>query len=141
MNQATAQKSSAPLSFSQLSRDFDPYRLTQEVIQAGEEWAEQDAAASALEETRRTLLAKLVLEVTESGYRSGGAGEKPRAISATAAESRALADPRYEQHLELMVMARKEANRMKVRYDMGRMRLELMRSLQATMRNEMRMTP
>lgn len=141
MNQASTQKGHSSLSFSQFGREFDPYRLTQEVIEAGEEWAEQDAAASALEETRRTLLAKLVLEVVEGGYRSGGAGDKPRAISATAAESRALADPRYEQHLELMVHARKEANRMKVRYDMGRMRLELMRSLQATLRNEMRMTP
>jgi len=29
---------------------------------------------------------------------------------------------------------------MRVRYDMGKMKLELMRSLQATMRNEMRMS-
>jgi len=123
-----------------MSKDFDPRRLTQEVIQIGEEWAEQDAAASVLEETRRTMLAKIVLELTESSFRGGSAGEKPRVLSAAAAESRALADSRYEQHLELMVHARKEANRLKVRYDMGRMRLELMRSLQATMRNEMRMS-
>lgn len=121
-------------------KDFDPDRLTQEVIAAGEEWAEQDAAASSLEETKKSLLAKIVLEITEGNFRSGDLGDKPKAISIAAAESRALADPRYEQHLELMVFARKEANRMRVRYDLGRMRLELIRSLQATLRNEMRIS-
>ena len=36
-----------------------------------------------------------------------------------------------------MVLRRKDANRARVRYDMGRMKLELMRSLQSTLRNEM----
>ena len=49
MNQASTQKGHSSLSFSQFGREFDPYRLTQEVIEAGEEWAEQDAAASALD--------------------------------------------------------------------------------------------
>lgn len=124
----------------QVLKDFDPHRLTQEVIRTGEEWADQDAAASSLEETKKTLLAKITLEFIEGSYRSGGAGEKPKAMSATAAELRALSDARFEQHLELMVQARKESNRMRVRYDMGKMKLELMRSLQATMRNEMRMS-
>lgn len=121
-------------------REFDPNRLTQEVIKCGEEWADQDAAASSLEETKKTLLARYALEYMESGFRSGAVGEKPKATSAAQAEMRALADARYEQHLELMVQARKEANRLRVRYDMGRMKLELMRSLQATMRNEMRLS-
>ncbi len=124
----------------QVLKDFDPHRLTTDVIKTGEEWVDQDAAASSLEETKKTLLAKLTLEYIEGGLRSGGVGEKPKAMSATAAELRALSDPRYEQHLELMVQARQEANRFRVRYDMGKMKLELMRSLQATMRNEMRMS-
>lgn len=124
----------------QILRDFDPNKLTSEVIKVGEDWADQDAAASSLEETKKTLLARLALENIENGYRSGAAGERPKAMSAAQAELKALADPRYEQHLELMVHARKEAYRLRVRYDMGKMKLELMRSLQATMRNEMRLS-
>lgn len=121
-------------------RDFDPNKLTAEVITTGEEWADQDAAASSLEETKKTLLARITLEFIEGGVKSGALGDKPKPMSATAAELRALSDARYEQHLELMVRARQEANRSRVRYDLGRMKLELMRSLQATMRNEMRMS-
>lgn len=121
-------------------KDFDPHKLTREVIIVGEEWADQDAAASALEETKKTLLAKLSLEHQSGSYSSGALGEKPKAMSAVQAEMKALADPAYEQHLQLMVIARKESNRARVRYDLGKMRLELIRSLQATMRNEMRMT-
>lgn len=116
-----------------LLKDFDPNRLTQEVITIGETWADADSAASSLEETKKTLLATLQLE-----YMLEGAGGKPMPVAQS--EMRALADPRYEQHLELMVQARKESHRMRVRYDLGRMRLELFRSLQATMRQEMQLT-
>lgn len=113
-------------------RGFDPNKLTEEVIKSGEEWADQDAAASALEETKKTQLARIALD-----YASASSGSK--AMSMAQAEMKALADPAYENHLEMMVHARKEANRSRVRYDMGKMRLELMRSLQATLRNEMRL--
>lgn len=117
-------------------RNFDPARLTAEVIEQGETWADLDAAASALEETRKTVLAKRALEFVESSLSSG----KARAMSAAQAELNALADPTYEEHLNLMVEARKNANRARVRYDLGRMRLELLRTAQATLRNEMRMS-
>ncbi len=120
-------------------RDFDPNKLTQEVVREGEHWADQDAAASHLEETRKSLLAKITLEFIEGGMRSGAPGEKPKPMPASQAELRAVCDERYEQHLNLMVSARQEANRARVRYDLGKLRLELMRSLQATMRQEMRM--
>lgn len=123
-----------------LLKDFDPNKLTADVIVIGEDWADQDAAASSLEETRKTVLAQLQLEYTLEGVSVGRGTDKPKPMPATQAEMRALADPRYEQHLELMVLARKEANRSRVRYDMGKMRLELYRSLQATMRQEMNMT-
>ncbi len=116
-----------------LLKDFDPNRLTQDVIAIGENWADADSAASSLEETKKTLLATLQLE-----YMLEGAGGKPMPVAQS--EMRALADPRYEQHLELMVQARRESHRMRVRYDLGRMRLELFRSLQATMRQEMQLT-
>lgn len=120
-------------------KDFDPLKLTQEVVAAGEDWADKDAAASSYEETRKSLLARLTLEQLAGGYTSGGAGEKPKSIPMNQAEIRALADERYEMHLELMVTSRKESNRARVRYDLGKMRLELMRTVQATWRNEMRL--
>lgn len=123
-----------------LLKDFDPNRLTAEVVTLGEDWADKDAAATSLEETKKTLLARLTLEYISAGLTSGGAGERPKSMPVSQAELKALADPRYEQHLDLMVNARQESNRMRVRYDMGKMRLELVRSLQATMRNEMRIS-
>jgi hypothetical protein len=123
---------------SDLLKDFDPNKLTSDVISLGEQWADEDAAASSLEETRKTILAQIQLEYTLEGLKGIGA-DKPKPMPVSQAEMRALADPRYEQHVELMVMARKESNRCRVRYDMGKMRLELYRSLQATMRQEMNM--
>lgn len=117
-------------------RNFDPSALANEVIGLGEEWADLDAAASALEETRKTVLAKRTIEFLEGSLSVG----KTRGMSVAQAETNALADPTYESHLELMVEARKNANRARVRYDMGRMRLELLRTHQATLRNEMRLS-
>lgn len=124
----------------ELLKNFDPDTLTSEVIATGESWADQDAAASSLEETRKTVLAQLQLEYSLQGVGPSKGSDTPKAMSAVQAEMRALADPRYEQHIELMVQARKEANRSRVRYDMGKMRLELFRSLQATMRQEMHLS-
>jgi hypothetical protein len=117
-------------------RNFDPMRLTHDVIEDGETWADADAAASALEETRKTVLAKRTLEFIEASLSSG----KARAMSVAQAEMSALADPSYEDHVLMMVDARKNSNRARVRYDLGRMRLELLRTAQATLRNEMRMS-
>jgi hypothetical protein len=123
----------------EMLKGFDPNKLTDEVIALGERWADNDAAAAALEESRKSVLAKLQLEYSLEGVSAGVGSAKPKPMSAAQAEVRALADPRYEQHLDLMVEARKEAHRMRVRYDMGKMRLELYRSLQATLRQEMHM--
>lgn len=118
-----------------LLRNFDPHRLANEVIAVGEEWADLDAAAAVLEETRKTVLAKRVIEFVEAAGASG-----KRGMSVAQAEMQALADPTYEAHLETMVSARKNANRARVRYDLGRLRLELLRTAQATLRNEMRLS-
>lgn len=121
---------------SALIHKFDPAALTQRVIAAGEDWADKNAAASSLEETRKSVLAKLAKEHAR-GAASLGDG-KARPMSMVAAEQAALADPRYEAHIELMVSARQQSDRARVRYDMGKMELELMRSLQATVRQELR---
>jgi hypothetical protein len=118
-------------------KDFDPHRLTQEIGSLGETWADQDAAASGYEESRKSVLAQLILEYA-GGSRVGGDG-RAKPVPFTQAEQQALADERYRAHLDMMVDARRQANTARVRYDMGKMKLELMRSLQATLRQEMNM--
>jgi hypothetical protein len=104
---------------------MEPTAITTLVADAGAEYFQNDAAAS-------------VLEYMETRV-AGTAGGAPKAISFAQAEQRALADPSYEAHIEMMVSARKNANLSRVRYDMGRMYLELQRSANATRRQEMAM--
>lgn len=116
-------------------RDLDPARLTEEVIDDGNRWVDLDAAASVLEESRKSVLAKLILDCVENSL----AGGAKRPISATQAEYHALADESYKTHIELMVEARKAANRARVRYDLNRKKLDLLQTAHATLRQEMRM--
>ena len=102
--------------------DFDPEAIFHRLSQAGEEWSDKDAAASILEETKKTLLSELML-----GFQ-GSVAERERS---------ALADPAYKHHLKSMVVARKEANIARVRYDSMRVLAELRRTEQSTRRAEM----
>lgn len=117
-------------------RQLDPTRLTNEVVEDGARWADLDAAASVLEEGRKGLLAKLTLEAIEGSLAGGG----KRPMSATQAELYALSDAQYQTHLTLMVDARRAANHAKVRYDLGRKRLDLIQTAHANLRSEMRMS-
>lgn len=113
---------------------MDPDVEASKVEQLGIDWADKDADARILEETKKTLLAQLILEAQTTSKAAGGRG-----MPVNQAENAALADPRYEAHLQAMVAARKAANRAKVRYESGSVRIELMRSLVATRREEMRL--
>ena len=117
-------------------QNFDPPRLVALVARAGQDWADTDAAASVLEESKKPLFAEIALGYLQSGKPPAKPGDAPRPMPANQAELHALADPRYRAHLDAMVDARKTANRCRIRYDQGRMYLELMRSLQATRRQE-----
>ena len=101
--------------------DFDPEAIYQKLSEAGEEWADKDAAANLLEETKKTLLAELM-----QGFQ-GSTAERER---------NALADAAYKLHLTNMVSARKEANRARVKYDAARVLAELRRSQESTRRME-----
>jgi len=107
--------------------EFDPDRIRERLCEVGEEWAELDAAANLLEETKKTVLAELMQ------------AHKANVSSHAQCESLALADPGYRLHLTQMVAARKEANKAKVRYDTGKMWAELRRSQESTRRAEMGM--
>lgn len=112
---------------------LDPDAEVEVVEQLGIDWVDKDAEASFLEETKKTLLAQLVHEQQTGSKAAGG-----RPMSMNQAESLAMADPRYEAHLKTMIEARKQANRARVLYEAGRTRIELMRSLVAARREEMR---
>ena len=104
---------------------IDPTEIVERLRLRGEDWADKNAAAELLEETRKTFLA----EVTAGHLRSGeGIGK---------AETLALTSPNYREHLEKMVEARRHANRARVAYDSGRVFAELLRTKAATERAQM----
>jgi hypothetical protein len=104
--------------------DFDPDRIRERLAQVGEEWADADAAANLLEETKNSVLSELMNTANASSE-----AERKRI---------AQADPAFKLHLANMVTARKEANRARVRYETGKMWADLRRSQESTKREEMR---
>lgn len=102
---------------------MDAEQIYNTLVKAGEEWADADAAASLLEETRKSVLAKLMNEAAHASI----AGK----------EMQALADESYRDFLTGMVSARKAANKARVRYDSAKTLAELRRSEESTRRAEM----
>jgi hypothetical protein len=107
-----------------LSR-LDPDQLYQKLIDTGEIWTDRDAAANLLEETKKAVLAQLT--VLASGK------------SMAEREASALSSDTYRGHLEKMVEARRLALAAKVKYDGIRTWIDMMRSVEATKRQEMGM--
>lgn len=103
----------------------DPARLAQGIVTRGELWADTNGAASLLEETRGTLLAKLLREHFDQ--------------PAWKAEALAKSDPRYEEHIKAMVDARRLADLARVKFDGAKAMGEFVRSAESTRRAEMQM--
>ena len=101
----------------------DPARFAQSIVSRGELWADAQHAADLLEETKSTLLAKLVKEHIDQ--------------PAWKAEAFAKADPRYEEHVTKMVDAQRLATLARVRYDGAKAMGEFARSAESTRRAEM----
>ena len=102
---------------------LDSDRAYDALIKSGEEWADKDAAASILEETKKSVLARLKNEA--------------KGKSDAASETLALASPEYEEHVTQMVEARRQANKARVRYDSAKVLAEMRRSEESTRRAEM----
>lgn len=102
---------------------INPDEILERLRIAGEEWCDRDAAANVLEETKKSVLAELLLQAE-----AGTVAER---------EARALSNPTFKLHLANMVTARKEANRARVRYDTGRIWAELVRTRESSKRAEM----
>lgn len=102
---------------------FDPARIYHELLTTGCDWADKDAGAALLEETKKSVLSDLKLR----------SGEK----SDAARETEALASYDYRTHIEAMVEARRQATQARVRYDATKTLAEARRTEQANFRNEL----
>lgn len=97
-------------------------RLAAAIAKAGEAWADAEAAAQLLEETKKSMLAKAM---NDSG-----------ASSIAAKEMVALASEEYVDFVKGMVKARAAANKARVRFDSAKILAELRRSQESTRRAE-----
>lgn len=93
----------------------------------GDEWADNHAAATLLEETEKSILAEITAE-----YR-------PNCKSQAEAETLARASNRYRAHIVDAVEARRAANKARVRFDAFKTFLEMKRTQAATERAAMQM--
>ena len=103
----------------------DPAKFAQSIVNRGEDWADKNAAADLLEETKSTLLASLIRDNF--------------ALPAWKAEAEAKANVNYYMHLQAMVEARKQANLARVRYDGAKAMGEFARSAESTRRAEIQL--
>ncbi|HYF40923.1 MAG TPA: hypothetical protein VEA35_00620 [Ramlibacter sp.] len=107
------------------STELEPWKMAEELAQRGMAWADANAAAEALEETRQSVYSQIATGFLEAGD------------SAAKAELRAKADERYQTHIKSMVDARRTANRAHVRWKTYQAFVELVRSAESSRRAEM----
>lgn len=106
---------------------IDADALCDEAESAGLAWADAKAAYEALKQTENSVLA----QARKGYFAEGMAGNK--------AETMALAEPSYTEFLNSMVKAGHAADRARVRYDILRTRIELLRTNASTERAAMAM--
>ena len=99
---------------------LDAEKIAHEMERRGLAWADANAAAEALEETAKSVLAEVALSY------------KPDAKSMTEAETMARADQKYIAHIKAAVSARKTSNRARVAYDTYKVYAEMLRSNAST---------
>lgn len=102
------------------TQPIDPDRIAAEMERLGHAWSDLHAAACALEEAEKSVLAEITAD-----YR-------PQAKSQAEAESLARASKRFRDYLADMVEARRKANRAKVSFDTFKVKLEMQRTAAAT---------
>lgn len=105
--------------------EFKPERIYKMIVEAGDDWADKDAAATILEETKKTVHSEIF-------------NGQPQAMSVSAREHAANADSAYKLHVINMVTARKNAHKAKVRFDGAKLLSEMRRTEAATQRALMR---
>ena len=102
---------------------IDPNEIHRRFVKLGEEWSDKEAAASLLEESRRSVRAEIMRQSNEK--------------TIAAAEAFAEASIRYKEHVISMVEARRAANKAHVNFKAVTVWIELTRSVESTKRAEM----
>ena len=101
--------------------------LSEQCRVAGEEWADRDAAATLLEDTKSAFLSQKMQFYLEQG------------MAVNKAEQTVKASAMWEDYIKKTVAARKAANLAKVQYEYLKMRYHEEQSANATRRAEMRL--
>lgn len=99
---------------------FDPNVLYQKMVEAGGDWAEKQAAYQVLDDTKNTVLARLMQAST--------------APSVAAREVEAKASERFEEHVKATQEAQAAALKAKVKYEAIKVWIELTRTKAANER-------
>ena len=103
--------------------DISIDQIAAELSKRGNDYADKEAAATLLEETKHTILAECMADWPED--------------SNAGAETKARRDIRYKQHLTNMVEARRQANKAKVNYETMKAYEGLYRTRESSRRAEM----
>lgn len=99
---------------------LNPSEIYRELVEAGDAWAAAHEDAEMLRETQKILKAKCMNESEEK--------------SISAKELSAFSDPRYENHVHMMVACGCVEAKAKVRYECLKIQAELMRTAAANER-------
>jgi streptomycin 6-kinase len=102
----------------------NPNEIEERIRLLGLDWADKDGAANLLEETKKSVLSELVNQSTSS--------------SVAAKEHDANENPVFKLHVVNMVNARTEANRARVQYESAKLWVDLVRTAEASKRQEMK---
>jgi len=100
-------------------------RAYQQIIDSGNDWADKDAAAKFMDDTRKPTLAQI----------ANGIDVK----SMSERESQARAHPDYMEHLLKLKVARKRANLARVKYDAAKTLASLRQTQESLKKAEMKM--
>ena len=104
---------------------MDANELYYKLTQAGDDWADKQAAYNVLDDTKNAVLAQLML--------------KSSATSVAAKEIEAKASKEYTDHVKHTQEAMKLALKAKVNYESIKIWIDLKRSEEATRRAEMKL--
>jgi hypothetical protein len=107
--------------------NFDPEKMAHELSTRGLDWADKDAAFYALEESKTSILSQCKAQLNDQDQ------------SEAAKETAARRAPAFLEHLKQAADARRAMNRAKVNYTTYQAYLELIRSREATNREEMKL--
>lgn len=112
--------------------NFNPISLSHDFQVYHQEAAESYAAAELLDEARKTMYHRLVIELVENSTKSGG-----KRLSMELAKSYAYVDDRYLELQDKALKAKALAAELKVKAESYKIYLDLLRTKQANIRNEM----